>query len=442
MRKLLILLLVLALLLVGGWMWIRVPIGQTTTAALKAYPVYSLVRTRNETLLRAAHAGESGSNRLVHRSELSGPRDRWVTTPNNDTLYSSAFLDLASGPVKLTVPKGDGRYFSAAVMDARTDNNFILRETDGEGTVTIEFGDGKARALPPAGDGGRRYAVSTKEAWLLIRVLVDGAADLPAARAVQQGFGLTVPSETVRPPRQAVVLPVLPDPALLLRQANPVIAGNRHLQEPALAATGYGRGAAVFDELPVWRQWMWRLLLPRIFEKMKAGIADGSRISGDGWSKSPPGIGSADASDAVRAAVALGGLGALPTEEAVYWSATQDSAGQELDGSKRYTLIIPAEVPARAFWSLSMYERMPDGRLFYVGNPLDRYAVGNRSTGLAHKEDGSLALVMSPTDPGPGANWLPTPKSGNFTLIFRAYRPGPAILSGAWRLPPVKRTEP
>ncbi|WP_199554474.1 DUF1254 domain-containing protein [Sandaracinobacteroides hominis] len=442
MRKLLIGLLLLALFLVGGWLWIRGPIAETTTAALRAYPIYSVVRTRNESILRSAHAGVSGSNRLIHRTDLAGPRDRWVTTPNNDTLYSSAFLDLASGPVELTIPKGDGRYFSVAVMDFRSDNNFVLRETDGDGKIRLEFGDGKTGALPPAADGTRRYAVSTNEAWLLIRTLVDGAEDLPAARAVQQGFVLGVPPASVRPPREAVVLPVLPGPDMLLRRTNPVVAENPHLQDKSLASTGYGLGPDAFDNLPLWRQWLWRALLPRIYERMKEGISAGSRITGDGWSKSPAGIGTAEASDAVRAGVALGGLAALPVTEAVYWSATQDSSRQELDGAKSYALTIPAHVPVDAFWSISMYERLPDGRLFYVENPINRYAVGNRTPGLKKAADGSLTLVMSPTDPGPEANWLPTPPKAQFTLIFRGYRPQAPIRSGEWRLPLVERDEP
>ena len=40
-----------------------------------------------------------------------------ITTPNNDTLYSQAWIDLSSGPVRITVPPTGGRYFSLALMD-------------------------------------------------------------------------------------------------------------------------------------------------------------------------------------------------------------------------------------------------------------------------------------------------------------------------------------
>jgi len=439
MKKLLSGLLLLAVIAGGALAWLRGPIDETTSAALKAYPVYAFVRVRNMALMRAVHEGDSASNRLRPQVNLATPRDRQVTTPNNDTLYTSAFLDLAGGPVRLTLPDLGDRYYSVAVMDARTDNNFVIRET-GAGAVEIRFGDGQVGRVP-ASDGSVRavYATATPQAWLLIRVLVDGPADLEAARAAQARFALEVPDESRRPDRAPRILPVAPDPALLLATANPVIAESALLQDPALAETGYGGAADAFDTLPTWRKWLWRLLLPRIFERMGVGIAAGSVVSGDGWSRTPPGIGTADASKEIRAAVALAGLGALPAEEAVYWSATLDSGRAELDGAKTYRLTIPADVPARAFWSLSLYERLPDGRLFYIDNPIDRYAIGNRTPGLLWNDDGSLTIALSPAAPDAAANWLPTPQTGPFTLIFRAYLPGPSMQDGSWRLPAVER---
>lgn len=63
----------------------------------------------------------------------------------------------------------------------------------------------------------------------------------------------------------------------------------------------------------------------------------------------------ADARYEWRAAVALGGLGALPPTEATYIGRTTDEDGQTLHGSKNYCLAIPSQgIPAEAFWSLSL----------------------------------------------------------------------------------------
>lgn len=440
MRKFLVALLVLVAAAGGLWLWGRTALADTTAAALRAYPVYAVARTDSETRFRGEREGSTVTGGLRHASRLSGPRDRWVTTPNNDTLYSSAFLDLSRGPVELDIPALPGRYHSVAVMDARSDNWLLLGTRDGEQgprTIRLAFGDGAEGARPPEGSTVvTTYRSPTDRVWLLIRTLVDGPADLAAAQTAQQGFVLRAPPVAEGEPE---TLPVAPDPATLLKVVNPIIAANPHLQDAALAETGYGGAADAFDQLPAWRQWLWRIVLPRIFEQLRTEIAAGPRQSPDGWSRTPPGIGSAQASDGLRAAVALAGLGALPADEAVYWSAVLDRDGAELEGGRRYRLKVPANVPARAFWSLSMYERLPDGRLFFVENPIQRYTVGNRTPGLTPDADGGLTLILSPTDPGPGTNWLPTPPKGPITVIFRAYLPEPVIQRAEWRLPPIER---
>ncbi|MCS6764368.1 MAG: DUF1254 domain-containing protein [Candidatus Protistobacter heckmanni] len=53
-------------------------------------------------------------------------------------MYSTAWLDLVQGPVRLSVPDTNGRYYSVALLDADTDNAHIVgrRET---GTCAGEF---------------------------------------------------------------------------------------------------------------------------------------------------------------------------------------------------------------------------------------------------------------------------------------------------------------
>ena len=64
-------------------------------------------------------------NSFGHRRQLVDHTARNVTTPNNDTLYSSTVIDLSAGPVRLDVPDFGSRYFSIAFLDAYT-NNFAL----------------------------------------------------------------------------------------------------------------------------------------------------------------------------------------------------------------------------------------------------------------------------------------------------------------------------
>lgn len=121
-------------------------------------------------------------------------------------------------------------------------------------------------------------------------------------------------------------------------------------------------------------------------------------------------------------------------QEAVYWTATVDGAGRTLSGAHEYLIHFPAGglPPNDAFWSLTM--TIAPGHL--VANPINRYSLGDRS-GLAPNADGTIDIYIQQTAPiGHEANWLPSP-SGDFELWLRAYQPGPAILSGAYHVPPV-----
>ncbi len=136
----------------------------------------------------------------------------------------------------------------------------------------------------------------------------------------------------------------------------------------------------------------------------------------------------------VRAACAQTLFAVNLPEEAVYWTATVDGAGQTLTGQHAYRLHFPPDglPPNNAFWSLTM--TIAPGYL--VANPSNRYSVGDRS-GLVPNADGSIDIYIQQAAPaGHEANWLPAP-SGNFKLWLRVYQPGAAILSGAYHVPPV-----
>src|SRR5262249_60529665 len=89
------------------------------------------------------------------------------------------------------------------------------------------------------------------------------------------------------------------------------------------------------------------------------------------------------------------------------------------DGRKMWRLhFAPGQIPpVSAFWSLTMYERTPDGQSFFTENALHRYSIGNRTPGLRTNNDGSLDLWIGRDDPGPErrANWLAAPAGGGRT---------------------------
>lgn len=125
-------------------------------------------------------------------------------------------------------------------------------------------------------------------------------------------------------------------------------------------------------------------------------------------------------------------------EEAMYWTTKVDGSGQTLSGAHDYILHFPAgELPPNnAFWSLTMATTQQR----FVPNPLERYSVGSNS-GLVPNADGSVDIYIQNTDPaGRESNWLPAP-TGNFILWVRVYLPGEAVLSGAYKVPPIVETQ-
>jgi hypothetical protein len=153
----------------------------------------------------------------------------------------------------------------------------------------------------------------------------------------------------------------------------------------------------------------------------------------NGWSITMT-CGQASNGPLLKAACAQAFFAVNLPQEAVYWTATVDGAGQPLTGAHDYVLHFPpGELPPNhAFWSLTM--TIAPGYL--VANPSNRYSVSDRS-GLVPGADGSIDIYIQHTAPvGHEANWLPAP-SGNFKLWLRVYQPGAAILNGTYHVPPV-----
>jgi predicted N-acyltransferase len=96
-------------------------------------------------------------------------------------------------------------------------------------------------------------------------------------------------------------------------------------------------------------------------------------------------------------------------------------------------------LPVNSFWSLSLYEATPEGQFYFTDNPLNRYAIGDRTAGLTHNADGSLDIWIGNVSPGleRETNWLPAP-AGPFALFLRAYLPRTELLTGSYRVPALK----
>jgi hypothetical protein len=143
---------------------------------------------------------------------------------------------------------------------------------------------------------------------------------------------------------------------------------------------------------------------------------------------------------AAVAVIATAALGANTRPETVYPLAVDDVDGRKLTGRNRYRIRFPRGQlpPANAFWSLTLYGK----DRYLVDNPIDRYAIGDRTKGLRRGKDRSITIYVQHSRPSgaAAANWLPTP-SGAFRLALRIYEPRRSALSGSWKPPPVRRLD-
>jgi hypothetical protein len=410
--------------------------GDLASAAREAWlyglPLIEVARTR----ARALAAG-AAINTFHHGRSLAGPQNRGVTSPNNDTIYSSAWLDLTRGPATLVVPPTGGRYISLQFMNMFTVNDVVLgtRTTGGDGGRYAIVGPGQT------GSGPGVVRLSTPHGWLLVRMLVDGPDDLPAAHRIQDGLklaGPTAPSPPAYAARTAPAGDYFASVDALLRSDPPPATDGAFFARTA--ALGLGpRGP--FDA---------RRFAPAQMAEIEAGVAEAHRdlraaggalsVSVDGWRYPPADLGVYGQDYGLRAAVALGGLAALPRHEAMYMNPVADRGRMFLgEGPYRLTFAPGRTPPVDAFWSLTMYQATAEGQFFLVENSARRYSIGDRTRGLAKNPDGSLDIWIARNDPGGArsANWLPAPASGPFTLSMRCYLPRRELLDGRYRLPPV-----
>ena len=108
-----------------------------------------------------------------------------------------------------------------------------------------------------------------------------------------------------------------------------------------------------------------------------------------------------------------------------------DSNGNYLDGSKNYTLNIPANVPAKDFWSVVAYD--PQTRsMLQTSQPYP--SKNNKKSDLDENADGSVDLYFGPKAPaGHENNWIETVPGKGWMVLIRLYGPLEPWFDKTWR---------
>jgi len=115
-----------------------------------------------------------------------------------------------------------------------------------------------------------------------------------------------------------------------------------------------------------------------------------------------------------------------------YAAAYLDYDGNSLDGSKTYKVNVPANVPAKDFWSFTLYDNQTRAML----QTDQRFpGVDMNKEGLVVNADGSVDVYFGPTAPaGQEHNWIQTIPGRGWNMLFRLYGPLQPWFDKAWIL--------
>ena len=117
-----------------------------------------------------------------------------------------------------------------------------------------------------------------------------------------------------------------------------------------------------------------------------------------------------------------------------YLAATTDAAQKPLDGGASYRLRVPANVPAKQFWAVTVYDLETAG--FIRGSPrVELNSYQNPET----NSDGSVDVYFGATAPaGKEANWVHTAPGKTWFAFFRFYGPDAPLFDKTWVLPNIE----
>jgi hypothetical protein len=402
--------------------------------------------------------GVKDANYLVVTDKLMDSNPLFLT-PNTDTVYAFNTFDLEkTGPLVIEVPPGSG---------PGTVNDAYFRFVVDMGAPGPDKGEGgKYLILPPGYEGAEPegYFVSRSpsytNAFILRGFLVDGKPDA-AARLFSEGIKIYPLSEKASPPEMVIisgsgisyntihandftfyeelahVLDKEPvefiDPELRGlfasiglqkgRPFNPDQALKKTLTEAVAVANATARALAFrtpHKEAYLYENSYWK-------EGFIGGDYRWLKDGGDGGRYLDARtlffyMATVNTPAMVLKMVGLGSQ---------YAMTSQDSQGRHLDGGETYKLRVPADVPAKDFWSVVVYDPQTRSEL-QTGSPFP--SKNNKSGNMVENADGSVDLYFGPEAPsGQEQNWIETVPGKGFFLILRLYGPLEPWFDKTWQ---------
>ncbi len=391
-------------------------------------------------------------NQFSANTTLFTPEHTAVVSPNNDTYYADAILDIRNEPVVVSIPAIEKRYFSIQLCDIFTNcPDYISTLATGEGPGNYLIARSDWNGETPQGID-KVIKIPATIVFALARTQVFGSDDKEAGIISKsyKAFPLSQFRGTPTPAGKAFVWPYKPFDSRTGSVEDFFKTFNIMLQYQILndyddvmmekfAHLGLGAGKE-FNQ-SAFKPDVWKAIEEGANEGKKEIEAKTKSIGKtvNSWNLSPEDAGNWRADYLTNAAAAWKYMYLNIPHEAIYPTANVDNAGNPLTGSNKYTITFTKpEIPqVKFFWSLTMY----NNKGFLVSNPLKRYNIKSVDK-LAYGKDGSLTLYIQKENPGKAKenNWLPTP-DGPFYVILRMYGPSEDAIIGRTYIPAIVKTK-
>lgn len=430
---------------------------QTRSIAKQAYlygfPVVEMYKTLyTQAVDQAGDNFKAPFNRIGNTAQVFTPKDTAFVTPNSDTPYSFAWLDLRAEPQVLTLPAIEKqRYYSVQLIDLYTQNFDYLgtRSTGNKGGHYLIAGPDWQGPQPANID--RVLHSESNIVYALYRTQLFDEQDLEQVKRIQQGYKVQPLSQYLgqKPPLTPPAIawpkpaPGMSDGPELFGYLNFMLAfAQPQPEEKQLLARFASIGIVPGQPFPL------NDLTGAQRKALQDGISDG-KAQFAAFKKEQVDSHKVSSGDLFgsrqhlqdnylyRYAGANMGIFGNSAEEANYIGYFVDNQGQPVDASRHaYTLHFAKGQlpPAQAFWSLTMY----DGKSkLLVPNPLQRYLINSRMLpDLKTDADGGVTLYVQHQPPAKDlqSNWLPAP-DGPFYGVLRIYLPTPEVSNGQWQMP-------
>ena len=443
----------------------QVDLGRGVRAFLNFIPAASME------MMYVGHRDDYGiksSNQVGLFENLMSSDSLWLTG-NTDTVYASTFLDLNNGPIVIEVPPG---------MGPGTVNDAYFRFIVDMGGPGPDKGKGGKYLIVPESYSGvipEGYFVAKTPSrinWLILRGFLDqeGKTDT-AINNFQEGLKIYPLAEKNAPPAMEFknftgknVNTIHANNYSFYDELNDVIQReSSSVFSPellgVLAAIGIEKGKSfnpdarmkdiLIEAVAIGNATARAItFLPRdpntfIYEDQTGGWKTGFLGGSYEWLKDKGQGGRFIDARSLYFYLATVNTPAMQLEipglGSQYAYTASDADGNYLDGSSTYKLTIPANAPAKDFWSFVVYDPQTRSMLQSKEQP---YPSKNskRNQDMLVNDDGSVDLYFGPKAPeGKKTNWIKTIPSKGWFGILRLYGPLDPWFNQTWKLGAIKK---